>query len=57
MSDTLFELYRTRVLKIILEIDRKANLALFGDTLIRHYLDAGYSEKSAATAIIEVVSG
>jgi len=56
MRENLFEIYRNRVLKTVLEIDRKVNPATLGETLLRHYFDAGYNEKRAATAIIEVVS-
>jgi hypothetical protein len=56
MRDNYFETYRARVFKTILEIDRKASPASLGDTMIRHYFNAGYSEKSAATAMIEVVA-
>ena len=56
MRDNLFENYRNRVFKTVLEIDRKANPASLGDTLLRHYFNAGYTERSAATAIIEVVT-
>jgi hypothetical protein len=45
----------TIALKTILEIDRKANPESLGETMIRHYYNAGFSEKSAATAMIEVV--
>jgi hypothetical protein len=56
MRDNHFELYKTRVFKTILEIDRKADPSSLGDTLVRHYFNAGYTEKSAATAMIEVVT-
>ena len=56
MRDRFFEKYKTRVFKTILEIDRKANPAFLGDTLIKHYFNAGYSERSAAIAMIEVVT-
>jgi hypothetical protein len=52
----LFEIYKTRVFKTILEIDRKANPASLGDTLIRHYFNSGYTERRAVTAMIEVVT-
>jgi hypothetical protein len=52
----LFEIYKTRVFKTILEIDRKANPASLGDTLIRYYFNSGYTERRAATAMIEVVT-
>ena len=55
MRDNYFEIYKTRVFKTILEIDRKANPESLGETMIRHYYNAGFSEKSAATAMIEVV--
>jgi len=55
MREKFFETYKTRVFKTILEIDRTANPSTLGDTLIRHYFNAGYTEKSAATAVIEVV--
>jgi hypothetical protein len=55
MRDKFFETYKTRVFKTILEIDRTANPSTLGDTLIKHYFNAGYSERSAATAVIEVV--
>ena len=55
MRDSYFETYKTRVFKTILEIDRNANPESLGDTMIRHYYNAGYSEKSAANAMIEVV--
>jgi hypothetical protein len=54
MEDNTFDRYKTRVLKAIIEIDRKANLAYFGDTLMRHYFDEGYSEESAAAAMLEL---
>ncbi|HEX7574501.1 MAG TPA: hypothetical protein VF514_15550 [Bacteroidota bacterium] len=56
MRDRIFEKYKTRVFKTILEIDRKANPASLGDTLIKHYFNAGYSERSAAIAMIEVAT-
>jgi hypothetical protein len=56
MRDTFFEIYKTRVFKMVLEINRKANPAFLGDTLIKHYFNAGYSERSAAIAMIEVVT-
>ena len=56
MRDHFFEIYKTRVFKTILEIDRRASPASLGDTLIRHYFNAGYTEKRAATAMIEVVT-
>jgi hypothetical protein len=56
MRDHFFEIYKTRVFTTILEIDRKANPAFLGDTLIMHYFNAGYSERSAAIAMIEVVT-
>ena len=56
MRDRFFDKYKTRVFKTILEIDRKANPAFLGDTLIMHYFNAGYSERSAAIAMIEVVT-
>jgi len=56
MRESLFEIYRNRVFKTVLEIDRKINPSSLGETLLRHYFDAGYTEKRAATAIIEVVS-
>ena len=54
MQDNTFERYRSSVLRTISEIDRDANQVFFGDTLIRYYFDAGYSEVSAAAAILEV---
>ena len=56
MRDNHFEIYKNRVFKTILEIDRKANPSSLGDTLLRHYFNAGYTEKSAATAMMEVVT-
>ena len=56
MRDNYFETYKSKVLRTMLEIDGRANPASLGDTLIRHYFNSGYSEKRAATAIIEVVS-
>ncbi len=56
MRENHFELYKSRVFKTILETERKLNTSSLGDTLLRHYFNSGYSEKSAATAIIEVVS-
>jgi hypothetical protein len=56
MRDQFFEIYKTRVFKTILEIDRKAKPASLGDTLIWHYFNAGYSERDAAIAMIEVVT-
>ncbi len=56
MRDHFFEVYKTRVFKSILEIDRKADPASLGDTVIRHYFNAGYTERSAATSMIEVVT-
>ena len=56
MRDNFFEMYKTRVFQTILEIDWKVNPASLGDTLIRHYFKAGYTERSAATAMIEVVT-
>jgi len=55
MRDKFFETYKSRVFKTILEIDRTANPSALGDTLIMHYFNSGYSERSAATAVIEVV--
>ncbi|HTY59627.1 MAG TPA: hypothetical protein VMF59_12470 [Bacteroidota bacterium] len=56
MRDNHFEIYKNRVFKTILEIDRKANPSSLGDTLLRHYFNAGYTEKNAATAMLEVVT-
>ena len=56
MRDHFFEIYKTRVFTTILKIDRTANPAFLGDTLIMHYFNAGYSERSAAIAMIEVVT-
>jgi hypothetical protein len=56
MQESSFETYKVRVIRAILKIDRKANLASLGETLIRHYFNAGYTERSAATAMIEVVT-
>ena len=56
MRNNFFEMYKSRVLKTMLEIDGNANPESLGDTLIRHYFNAGYTERSAATALIEVVS-
>jgi hypothetical protein len=56
MRDHSFEIYKTRVFRTVLEIDRKAKPASLGDTLIRHYFNAGYTERGAATAMIEVVT-
>ena len=56
MRESHFETYKSRVFKTMLEIDGRANPASLGDTLIRHYFNSGYSEKRAATAMIEVVS-
>jgi hypothetical protein len=55
MLDNHFEKYKTRVLKTIFELDQKAAPAALGDTLLRHYFNSGYSEKSAATAMMEIV--
>ena len=56
MRENLFEIYKTRVFKTIIEIDRKENPASLGDTLIRYYFNSGYTERRAATAMIEVVT-
>ena len=56
MSINPFEMYKARVVKTILDINGNANPVIHGDTLIRHYFNAGYSERCAATAVIEVVS-
>jgi hypothetical protein len=56
MRENSFEAYKIRVFRAILKIDRKANPASLGDTLIRYYFNAGSSERSAARAMIEVVT-
>ena len=56
MRENSFKAYKTGVFKAVHKIDRKANPASLGETLIRHYFNAGYTERSAATAMIEVVT-
>ena len=56
MRENSFEAYKIRVFRAIFKIDRKVNPASLGETLIRHYFNAGYSERSAAIAMIEVVT-
>jgi hypothetical protein len=56
MRENSFKAYKTGVFKAVHKIDRKANPASLGETLIRHYFNAGYTERSAATAVIELVT-
>jgi hypothetical protein len=56
MRENSFEAYKIRVFKATHKIDRNANPASLGETLIRHYFNAGYTERSAATAVVELVT-
>ena len=51
-----FEMYKARVVKTILDISGNATPVALGDTLLRHYFNAGYTERSAATAVLEIVT-
>ncbi len=55
MRESSLEANKIRIFRAIFKIDRKVNPASLGESLIRRYFSAGYSERSAAIAMIEAV--